>query len=342
MGCLSKPKEAFSRIGIYQNLKIKVMKKKSNQKKAVQKDIYEQVTEFVISELEKGQIIWQQKWSDYGLPKNIVSKKAYRGWNLFFTNLITLTKGYTTPYFITFKQAQQLGGHIKQGEKGIPIVYWASVQDKSKIITHTDDEGQQFLKHPTFRVPKQYIVFNLDQTEGIAIPKVENEPLNDNQRIEKCEQVINDMPNRPIIRHRGSEAYYIPSMDEVTMPLFAIFHTEEAYYCTLFHELAHSTGHSSRLNRKELVEGARFGSETYSKEELTAEMTAAFLCATCDIEKQTIINSVAYIQGWLKALKNDKTLMLKAATQAQAAADYILNIKYEDVATEAQAAIQAA
>lgn len=300
------------------------MKKHSIKKGTTKADIYQQVTDYVIAELEKGNIIWQKKWSSYGLPKNVISGHRYRGWNLFWLNFLTHHKGYTTPYFLTFKQAQEAGGHIKKGEKGMPIIYWAAIEDKTMPIVLTDSEGRIDEVHPKFRVPKQFIVFNTDQTEGIDFPQVQQPQLSEEQRIAVCETVIAGMPQRPEIRHRGSEAYYSPSSDTVTMPLFGMFHTEEAYYSTLFHELAHSTGHSKRLNRKEVVEATHFGSETYSKEELTAELTAAFLCATCGIEQQTILNSIAYIQGWLKALQNDKTLILKAASHAQAAADFIL------------------
>lgn len=150
---------------------------------------------------------------------------------------------------------------------------------------------------------------------------------NKTEKLEVCKQIVDNMPHCPKIRNAGDRAYYSCSTDNVTMPLQALFHSMEEYYSTLFHELAHSTGHDTRLNRKELKEHDGFGGENYSKEELTAELTAAFLCAISGIEQKTLTNSIAYIQGWLKALNNDKTLILKAASQAQAAADFILNHK---------------
>lgn len=298
------------------------------------KDIYQEVTNYVIAELEKGNIIWQQGWTSQGLPKNFVSGHRYRGWNLFLLNFLTVQKGYSSPNFITFKQAQDLGGTIRKGEKGTPIVYWATIENKYKTITSTDEEGNEQTKHPMFRVPKQFIVFNLDQTEGIKLPPVQESQLNEEQRIAICEQLISNMPQRPEIRHRGDQAYYSPVTDTVTMPLFGLFHTETAYYTTLFHELAHSTGHSKRLNRKELTDASRFGSDTYGREELTAELTAAFLCAACGMEQQTIINSAAYIGGWLSAIRGDKTLILKAASQAQAAADFIRNENKKEMTSQ--------
>lgn len=145
------------------------------------------------------------------------------------------------------------------------------------------------------------------------------------------------MTGLPAIKHQGDKAFYNPKNDSITLPNIERFNSDEAYYKTLFHELAHSTGHMKRLDRKELVAYDGFGKENYSKEELTAELTAAYLCAVCGIEEPVINSSAAYIQGWLKALKNDKRLILKAATQAQAAADYILNISAHKVNAETEA-----
>jgi antirestriction protein ArdC len=136
-------------------------------------------------------------------------------------------------------------------------------------------------------------------------------------------------PIAKIIITGGASAYYTPASDTVVVPSLNSSTSSEGYYSTLFHELAHSTGHESRLNRKELVNSDGFGNTNYAKEELTAEMTAAFLCAITGIHQPTIANSAAYIQSWLKALRNDKTLVIKAAAQAQKAADYIMSVFYE-------------
>lgn len=184
------------------------------------------------------------------------------------------------------------------------------------------NEEQQ---HPVYRVPKVHTVFNIDQTHVIEFPKVEELFRSHTSKLQACEETVNNMPLRPMIKHGGDSAYYHPVHDYVQLPNAEQFHSDEAYYKTLFHELAHSTGHETRLNRKVLIESDAFGKELYSKEELTAELTAAFLSAVCGIGEQTIINSAAYIQGWLKVLKNDKRLILKASSQAQAATDYILN-----------------
>jgi antirestriction protein ArdC len=132
------------------------------------------------------------------------------------------------------------------------------------------------------------------------------------------------MIDKPVINQQGDKAWYSRPIDTINLPCNSLFNTDADYYATLFHELAHSTGHEKRLNRKELIEYDGFGKENYSKEELTAELTASYLCGICAVEEHTLENSAAYIQGWLKALKDDKSLIVKAASQAQAAAEFIL------------------
>jgi antirestriction protein ArdC len=288
-------------------------------------DTYQRITNEVIQHLEKGEIVWRKGWSSAGLPKNIYSGNTYRGWNVFWLNFATILYQYKTPYFLTFKQATAAGGHIKKGEKGHLITYWATIKpgaNKNTSDNETDDER-------TFRVPKFFTVFNLDQTEGVNLPQAENQIKTEFETIQACEAIIEAMPQRPEIRHGGARAFYVPSHDYVQLPQRELFKSNAEYYSTAFHELAHATGHQSRLNREELVASDGFGNELYSKEELTAEFTAAFLTGICGIEQPVIENNAAYIQGWLRELKNDKRLLLKAATQAQQAADFVLNVQYE-------------
>lgn len=293
---------------------------------ATKKDLYAEVTQTVIEALEKGDIIWHRPWHAFGFPKNYLTGKAYRGWNLFFLNFITLQRNYSTPYFLTFKQAQSLGGTVKKGAKGTPIIYWATVEDKSALMIGKDEVSEaEHESKATKLIPNRYTIFNLDQTEGINLSKIEVLLRSQTSTIEACEAIVAGMPEPPLIQWGGEEAYYVPSSDTITLPHQKRFTSEEGYFATLFHELAHSTGHPKRLNRKELVALSGFGSESYSKEELTAEFTSAFLCGTAGIQSSTIQNSAAYIKGWLKTLKEDKRLLLQAASQAQKAADYILN-----------------
>jgi antirestriction protein ArdC len=292
-------------------------------------DIYQEVTETVIKALEEGTAIWQCSWNSYGLPKNAVTNTFYRGWNVFLLNFHTLKHHYVTSNYLTYKQANQLGGTIKKGEKGVKIIYWATIELKDKetepaieISNHLDE------KKPVKLVPKVHTVFNVDQTEGIEFVKDNPILLSHLDKIDNCERIINQMPLPPKINTNGAKAYYIMATDSVVVPPLNRSTSAEEYYSTLFHELAHSTGHESRLHRKELLEHDGFGKTNYAKEELTAEMTAAYLCAITGIGQPTIANSAAYINNWLKALKNDKRLVINAAAQAQKAADYILNVKF--------------
>lgn len=292
-------------------------------------DTYQEVTDAVIKALEEGTVIWQCPWNQVGLPKNITTNVNYRGWNLFLLNFHSMIKGYATPYYITYKQAQQLKGSIKKGEKGIRIIYWAQVELNKKSDDSTSQPVDETTKPRTIMVPKTYTVFNIAQTEGIEFPCFEAELRTESEIIEACENVVTNMPNKPVIRKNGTNAYYQPTTDTVVIPSLKRCKSNEGYYSTLFHELAHSTGHESRLNRKELLSSDGFGTASYAKEELTAEMTAAFLSAITGIGQATIDNSAAYIESWLKALKNDKTLIIKAAAQAHRATDYIMQVTYE-------------
>jgi len=188
---------------------------------------------------------------------------------------------------------------------------------------------------------KNYTVFNVEQCENIPaskIPALDDICLEDKNPIAEAERLIADMPNAPRIEHGGNRACYAPALDIVRMPEFEQFVTAEGYYEVMFHEIGHSTGHPSRLNRPEIVNVKPFGSEDYSKEELVAEMTAAYLCGVTGIEKATIENSAAYIQGWLRKLKDDRTLVVLAAAAAQKAADYIQGVSFSVAEEEQEAA----
>ena len=283
-----------------------------------QDKIYEMITDKIIEQLEKGTVPWRLPWNGYikGFPQNFTSKKEYRGINIFLLKLAMRS----TPYWVTFKQAADLKGRVKKGEKGFPVVFW-------KWLESTDKETGEKKQVPLLRY---YTVFNLDQCEGIELPEIDQPETREFSPIEKAEKIIADMPNRPIINHNEARAYYRPSADMVNMPKKELFLTDAEYYSTMFHELAHSTGHISRLNRESELKNHMFGSADYSKEELIAEMGAAFLCAESSIENETIENSAAYIAGWLRKFKDDKKILIQAAGKAQKAADYILNKEFLD------------
>jgi antirestriction protein ArdC len=294
------------------------------------KDIYQEVTDAVIEQMEKGKLVWRCGWSDSGLPSNVTTGICYRGWNVFWLNFHTMINGFQTTQYLTFKQALDLGGNIKRGEKGVKIVYWASI-GLTNEINHNETNQDEVQEARKKLVPKVYTVFNIAQSEGIEFPNKAVTECDTVDPIRACEKIIHEMPEPPSIDRKGIYPVYYPLRDEVAMPEIFCFESAQEYYSAIFHELGHSTGHARRLARKEITEPASYGSEPYSREELTAEMTSAFLCAITGIGKQTIENSAAYLQGWLSALKNDKTLLIKAAGQAQKAADYILSANHDTI-----------
>lgn len=279
---------------------------------------YDTVTARILEQMTQGKIPWVKPWSGstkLGETKNLISLKPYRGINAF------LTMGFELPYFLTFKQANDLGLKIKAGSKGTPVVFWGKVQKEDE----EDDKPGMFCKY--------YTVFNVSQLESMpdklkklieaSTPKVE---LTQIETDEKAEKLLKD--SKADVRFEQQKAFYSPQLDYINMPLKDSFTAKAEYYSTLFHELGHWTGHSSRLDRKELTESAYFGSHAYSQEELTAELTAAFVCSSLGISTESSLrNSTAYLQGWMSKLKNDPKLFTFAAQRAQKASDLILGLK---------------
>jgi antirestriction protein ArdC len=283
-------------------------------------DVYALITEQIIKQLENGTVPWRKPWNDGGLPRNLFSKKYYRGMNL----LLLAYLGYEQNLFLTFKQVKEIGGKVKQGEKGHPVVYWGQMDKKDEQGIETPAEESKPQKK---RFLRYYTVFNVAQCENIPDGYV---PMTTKivGSIESCETIVANMPQRPEIKHKEQSAYYNPLQDFINMPKKNTFGTAEAYYVTLFHELVHSTGHHSRLKRKGLIEMAEFGSDPYSQEELVAEIGACYLQSHAGVVSE-FEQSAAYIDCWLAKLKGDKTFIYTAATQAQAAVDFILDIKPE-------------
>lgn len=297
---------------------------------------YEVITDRIIAQLEKGIVPWHKPWGSRNadgtaaLPKNLISGKVYRGIN----RLLTYSAGYDSQYWLTFKQCKDLGGHVNAGEKGMPIVFWMFGTDKS-------EDGDGAVENPHSRswaFARYYTVFNLRQCTipGLDVTTT-NEPARVWNFIPACEQIASAWAERIPVRHGGTKACYWPFLDKIDMPAKVSFDSPEEYYNTLFHEIAHGTGHKTRLSREGIGEGHAFGSQVYSREELVAEMGAAFLAGHTGIEVKTLDNSSAYINSWLAKLRNDKKLVLVAAGQAQKAADMILAAapsKPADVVTE--------
>ena len=280
--------------------------------KSTKTDMYAEVTSRIVAALESGTIPWRKPWSGHSaIPTNLATGKKYRGVNVWVLGSL----GYDLPYFCTFKQAKSLGGQVRKGEKGYPVVFWKFLKK---------EEGGKTKSIPLLR---HYTVFNIAQIDGVEAPQV---PETTHNPISACETVVKDWIRGPRIEHNaGDRACYSPQFDRVTMPNPEQFQSPSAYYSTLFHELTHSTGHKDRLNRETLNNIAYFGSHEYSKEELVAELGASYLCAHTGIDNDTIDNSASYIASWLKALKNDPKLLLQAASQAQKAADHILGTEFK-------------
>lgn len=287
-------------------------------------DVYQMVTDRIIGLLERGTIPWQKPWAtSNGMPKNLISKKEYRGINVFLLGC----QQYSSPYWVTYKQAIEKNGHIRKGEKASLVVFWKMFDNLN--LDQTDDTKA------TGKIPmlRYYNLFNLEQCDGITSPTTEV-PTYQFTPIEKAEQIVSGMKDRPEISYGGNRASYSPASDSIRMPYEARFEKSEEFYSVLYHELGHSTGHKSRLARQEVMEINQFGSEAYGSEELVAELTSSMLCGVAGISNQTIDLAASYIDGWLSVIKKDKKLVTVAAARAQAAADYILGSTFGEEEAE--------
>lgn len=269
-------------------------------------NVYEIITARIIESLNIGIVPWRKPWN-VDMPKNIASGKAYRGVNV----LLLQSAPFQSPWWLTFNQAQAMDGCVKRGEKGTPVVFW-------KIFDKEDGQGK---RQKSF-VLRYYTVFNVEQCQGIKVPTAL--PREAFDPIEACDRLVASYVNPPFIEHGGGCACYLPSVDRIRMPAREAFDSVPAYYSTLFHELVHSTGIAARLNRKGVTDPVRFGDHSYAQEELVAECGAAFLAATAGISNATLTNSSAYIQSWVKKLRNDPRMIVDAAAQASKASDLII------------------
>ncbi len=291
------------------------------------RDLYQEVTDRILDLLESGTVPWRhpikRPAGGDGIPKNLDSGRNYRGVNVFLLALTSWAKGYESAYWLTFKQARKQGGHVKKGEKSSLVVFWKMVEKRDKI---TKEEI-------TIPVLRHYNVFNAAQCENIQPPDAYEPDPNAEPFIplDAAERIVAGYDGGPKIEISGGAACYQPTVDTVRIAKPSQFDTRENYYATLFHELAHSSGHSSRLDRGLDTVLAPFGSPDYSKEELVAEMGAAFLSAAAGISPPTIEQSAAYIDNWRKKLQGDKKLIITAAGAGQKAADWILGVRPNSV-----------
>ena len=279
-------------------------------------DIYQQVTERIIAAIENSaNLSWVKTWKSKNtenmrLPYNIQSGKNYRGANM----ILTFCSEYSDSRWGTYKQWKSLNCQVKKGEKSTPIIFW------SRYTKEVNGEEE------TFCVARSYAVFNADQVEG-ELPAIV-EPKED-ERI-ALNDIVENYKKRENIRilFGGNKAFYSPSKDNIVIPSYEDFNNEKAFYSTIYHEIAHSTGHATRLNREGVINNCKFGSHEYSKEELIAEFTSAFLMAyTGQEDDLSFKNSVAYLKSWSKKLKDNPTWAISAAQKAQKAMDFILGLK---------------
>ncbi len=285
----------------------------------MKQDIYERVTAKIIADLEQGDLTWLKPWSAGNMDGRIVKPlrhtgQPYNGINVLMLWGAAVEAGYLSPFWMTFKQAKERGAHVKKGERGSLVVY-------ANTLTTTEEQDDGTEEERSIPFMKGYTVFNVEQIEGLpehfySKPEPVIDPA---QRIDHAEAFFG--ATGADIRHGGNRAFYSGGSDHVQMPVFESFRSPESYYATLAHELTHWTKHSDRLDRE--FGRRKWGDEGYAREELVAELGAAFLCADLALTPEPGTDHAAYIQSWLKVLKNDKRAIFSAAAHAQRAADYL-------------------
>jgi antirestriction protein ArdC len=284
------------------------------------RDIYQEITNQIVAELEKGVRPWHRPWNASHLEGRALlplrhNGVSYRGVNILALWMAALAKGYRAPIWMTFHQAIILGGGVRKGEKGSLTVF-ANSLNRTETDAATGEETASEIHYL-----KGYTVFNVEQIDGLpehyyAAPAPR---LDVPARIERAEQFFAATGAR--IAHGGNRAYYAPGEDRIQMPPYEAFETPEAYYATLAHETTHWTRHPSRLDRS--FGQKRFGDDGYATEELVAELGSAFVCATLDLAVEDRAENASYIATWLKALKADSRAIFSAAAHAQRAADFL-------------------
>ena len=319
------------------------MRSKTNTPKTAGKrsgnPVYNYISDRILELLDEGVVPWRIPWTGtLGGPLNMISNKPYRGINSLLTQCYMMKNNWESPYFMTFNQIKKLGGSVKPGQKSIMIIYW-QFNEYSKTVTVKDskpdpDTGKTGT-HEELRTGKRpllryYNVFNLEQTKGIPENKIRKieKPGEGAERIAAAEEIaagyLNSGSGPQIAYTDTGRACYAPALDVINTPKIDYFKNTGEYYSTVFHEMGHSTGHETRLEREGITNINFFGSHEYSKEELIAEGTAALLCGVAGIDNQTIENSTAYIGHWRAKISEDNTLIVSAMGAAQKAADYIL------------------
>ena len=308
--------------------------------------IEEEVADRIIALLDAGGLPpWEKDWRDsaFGLPVNAISMKSYRGINRWLTLLTQQVLGYQDPRWLTYRQAESLGGHVRKGEESTRIVFWKRVSVKPRDEddggegnpVEVRDQGDPERKR-TYPMLRAYSVFNVEQTEDCRLRELPEPSLAAHDPILAAEGILLAMPKPPVIQHyahANHAPHYAPALDIVRVPERGRYRTADGYYTTLFHELVHSTGHPERLNRFEL-EANPGDLHAYGREELVAAMGSAMLAAHARISPGEIERDASYVQHWRDAIRADKAIVIRAATLAQKAADHILDVPPPEFTTE--------
>jgi antirestriction protein ArdC len=286
----------------------------------MQSDLYTRITDQIVCALEQGVRPWHKPWDAAHVAGPVsrplrASGQPYSGINVLVLWATSMERGYTAPIWMTFRQAKELGAHVRKGERGTLVVFASRIRR-----TETDEDTGEISER---EIPflKGYSVFNVEQIEGLPAHYTATVPprMNEEQRIVHAEAFF--AATGADIRHGGNSAHYVPSLDYIQMPPFESFRDATAFYATLGHEQVHWTRHKSRLDRD--FGQKRFGDQAYAMEELVAELGAAFLCADLELTPQIRDDHAPYIAGWLKALKEDKRAIFSAASHAQKAVDFL-------------------
>jgi antirestriction protein ArdC len=293
------------------------------------RDLYTEVSCRIIAELDRGALPWIRPWSHtpgQNVPQNAVTNRPYSGCNVVLLWLAR-GRGWPTPRFLTFKQAQEAGGNVRKGEHGTKVIFVKQLLVRDKNSENQEDEK-------TVPMLREYTVFNVAQCENLPDRIINGKRMrvrNPDQRDELADSFL--AATRADIREGAGEAYYSPGPDCINMPAFAAFKGADHFYNVAFHELTHWTGHKTRLDR-DLRN--RFGTQAYAAEELIAELGAAFLAAEFAFDGD--VRHAGYVQNWISLLKNDKRAFFTACSKAQQAADYLRELALHEPVPDQQMA----
>jgi len=300
------------------------------------KDLYQEITDKIIAEMEQGRLPWVQPWNSshaacaVGLPVNASTQRHYSGINILILWGAVFDREFTSQCWLTFKQAKALGGTVRKGEHGQIVCY------ADRFTPQSEREQARVDGREAQAIPflKRYRVFNMDQCDGLPDDIMASpQPLPEREIIPRAEKLAK--ASGADIRHGGDRAFYSPLLDYIQLPPQPAFTDQINFYRSLFHELSHQVGHPSRLNRDQT---GSFGSKAYAREELIAEMGSAFICAALNIVPT--VRHADYLANWLSVLKEDKRAIFRAASQAGKVAEYLFTLEQDAIAnkTEQEAA----